>query len=101
MGCGGVAGTLRVPLRPGFSRGTPMALPKKEPKGYLNIVSRGAGFAIVSAKQHAGELAALFAQRGIACERRKNVRRGKDELRFSGDTDQAQVQQILDAYTQA
>ena len=78
-----------------------MTLPKKEEKGYLEIVSRAEGFAIVAAKQHARELAALFLQYGISCERQDDVRPGEDELRFPGGMDRAEVQQVLDGYKEA
>jgi hypothetical protein len=78
-----------------------MTLPKKEEKGYLEIVSRDEGFAIVADRQHASELAALFLQHGISCERREDVRPGEDELRFPGSMDRAQVQQVLDGYKNA
>jgi hypothetical protein len=78
-----------------------MTLPKKEEKGYLEIVVRDEGLAVVCNKQHAAELAALFLQYGISCERRENVRGGEDELHFPRDMDRVQLQQVLDGYKQA
>ena len=57
--------------------------------------------AIVAETQHATELAAIFLQYGISCERVKEVRPGEDELRFAAGMDRAQVQQVLDGYSQA
>jgi len=76
-----------------------MTLPKKDEKGYLEIARRDGGFAIVADKQHAGELAALFLQYGVSCERREGP--AEDELRFPAGMDLAQVQQILDGYKTA
>jgi hypothetical protein len=78
-----------------------MTLPKKEEKGYLQIVSREEGLAIVADKQHAAALAGLFLQYGISCERREDVRPGEDELRFPAGMDREQVQQVLDGYKNA
>jgi hypothetical protein len=76
-----------------------MTLPKKEEKGYLEIAARADGFAIVADKQHASELAALFLQYGVPCERREGP--AEDEMRFPAGMDPAQVQQILGAYKTA
>jgi hypothetical protein len=76
-----------------------MTLPKKDEKGYLEIVTRDDGFAIVADKQHASELAALFLQYGSSCERREGP--AEDELRFPAGMDRAQVQEILDGYKTA
>jgi hypothetical protein len=78
-----------------------VTLPKKEEKGYLEIVSGDEGFCIVADSRHAGELAALFLQYGISCERRHNTLSGDEELRFPGDMDRTQVQQVLEGYKQA
>jgi hypothetical protein len=78
-----------------------MTLPKKEEKSYLEIVSRDEGLVIVAAKQHANELAALFLQYGISCQRQQDVQPGEDELRFPTGMDRSQVQQVLDAYKEA
>jgi hypothetical protein len=78
-----------------------MTLPKKEEKGHLEIVTRDKGLAIIAGKQHAAELAALFLQYGISCERQQDVVPGEDELRFPAGMDRAQVQQVLDGYKQA
>ncbi len=76
-----------------------MTLPKKDEKGYLEIAPRADGFAVVAAKQHAAELAALFLQYGVRCERREGP--DEDELRFPVGVDRAQVQEILDGYKTA
>ena len=78
-----------------------MTLPKKEAKGHLEIVARNECLAIVARKQYAAELAALFLQHGISCERQEDARPGEDELRFPAGMDRAQVQQVLDGYKQA
>jgi hypothetical protein len=78
-----------------------MTLPKKAEKGYLEIAPREEGFAIVAEKQHATELAALFLQYGISCERRHDVRPGEDELRFPAGTQRPEVQRVLDGYKTA
>jgi hypothetical protein len=78
-----------------------MTLPKKDAKEYLEIVSRDEGLAIVASKQHAGELAALFLQYGMSCERREDIRPGEDELRFPAGMEQAQVQRVVDGYRDA
>ncbi len=48
-----------------------MTLPKKEEKGHLEIVARNECLVIVARKQYAAELAALFLQYGISCERQE------------------------------
>jgi len=74
-----------------------MTLPKKEEKSYLEVVPRTEGFAIIADKQCASELAVLFLQYGISCERRQ-VTPGADELLFLAATNKAEVQRILDGY---
>ena len=59
------------------------------------------GFVIVADSRHASELAALFLQYGISCERRNNAHSSDDELHFPGGMDRTQVQQVLDGYKQA
>jgi hypothetical protein len=78
-----------------------MSLPKKEEKSYLEIMPRERGFAILAEKQYASELAALFLQYGISCERRQDLWPGEDELCFLPGTNQAEVQQVLDGYKSA
>jgi len=77
-----------------------MTLPKKEEKSYLEIMPRAEGFAIIADQQYAGELAALFLQYGISCERRQ-VTPAADELRFLAGTNRDEVQLILDGYKSA
>jgi hypothetical protein len=78
-----------------------MTLPKKEEKGYLELVSCDEGFCIIAASRHASELAVIFFKYGISCERRNNAHSGDDELHFPGGMDRTQVQQVLDGYKQA
>jgi hypothetical protein len=78
-----------------------MTLPKKEEKGYLELVARGEDLFILAEKHHAEDLAALFLQYGISCERRHDVQPGMDELRFPRGMNRAEVQRLLDGYKQA
>ena len=78
-----------------------MTLPKKEEKGYLEIQDFGKGFVIVTRKEDAGALAALFLQYGISCQRKQGE--GTDEVtfQFSEGMERSQVESVLEGYKTA
>jgi hypothetical protein len=63
----------------------------------LTILGDGTGFSIVARKPHADELQALFAQHGVAYDRKADEGFGRDLLWFDA-ADRRQVEQVLESY---
>jgi len=78
-----------------------MSLPPKSEKGYLELKKTGHGACIGGKKEHMNELATLYGQYGIRFRRGLEGNSEEDALHFEEGTDQAQVQQILEAYRDA
>jgi hypothetical protein len=79
-----------------------MSLPEHAEKEYLAISpAEGEGFLILARKQHADELAALFAQRGQSCRRQPGARPGHDALLFGPGADRAAAEEVLNGYKRA
>jgi hypothetical protein len=78
-----------------------MTLPKKDEKSYLQLGRSEDQPSIAGHTEHIAELAALFAQRGIACRRAPAPQGGEEILLFEPDADVATLQQILEAYQSA
>ena len=75
-----------------------MSLPTGNEKEYLEVTPAEGGFTIQAEAEHAAELRALFRQHGIICELRPGATPGKDELRFTRETQVSQIRDILEAY---
>lgn len=78
-----------------------MTLPKKAERGYLQLKRAEDRPSIVGQRQHIAELAALFEQHGIGCQRVATTSAGEELLRFDPDTDIATLKEILEAYQSA
>jgi hypothetical protein len=78
-----------------------MTLPKKDEKGYLEIVDSEEAFAIVARKEDVGALYALFLQYGISCHRKPAMGLAEEALQFPKGMERAQVENILEGYKNA
>jgi hypothetical protein len=78
-----------------------MTLPKKAEKGYLKVERSQDRPCIVGQRERLAELAPLFAQRGIPCQRHSTTPGGQQTLLFDPDADVAALTEILDAYQSA
>ena len=78
-----------------------MSLPKKDEKGYLEIVDSEEAFAIVARKEHVGALAALFLQYGISCHRKPAIDMADETLQFPKGVERSQVESVLEGYKTA
>lgn len=74
-----------------------MTLPAKAEKGYLELEQSRDGLVIIGKKQHTDELASILEQYRIPFQRAP-AHADEDTLRIERDVDQAQVQELLDAY---
>ncbi len=78
-----------------------MSLPKKEEKGYLEFATTGARLTLIARKDHAVELAPLFAQHGLEVRDEGEASAQENRLVFGHGVDRAKAQEILDAYKNA
>jgi hypothetical protein len=83
-------------LEPGV---TPMSLPKKEEKGYLEIQDSGKSFVIAARNGDAAALAALFLQYGISCEREQGA--AEVIFHFPEGLPRSDVEGVLEGYKTA
>ena len=78
-----------------------MSLPEHAEKEYLAISPADGGLLVLARKEHADELAALFAQRGQPCRRQPDARPGHDALLLGPGADRAAAEEVLDGYKRA
>jgi hypothetical protein len=78
-----------------------MSLPPKSEKGYLKLRKTRNGCSVGGKQEHINELATLYGQYGIRFRRGSEGNSEEDALYFEEGTDQAHVQQIMEAYRDA